>query len=185
MEAFARVNDGFSLDRVIADPELNRALADQCRVLGLPGEARAWNLALFNLRKRGRLAEIATQRRTDIDWRYCDAFLFASEIAWRELIEKGAKSLDEILCDPALASEFDCAAAQLRPDSGRWNIAGRRSSFARWHRRRSTRAKLLKPGRFKQPMKAFTSAPERRRKQPACISYPHPMKRYTSADRST
>ncbi len=92
LEAFGKINDGYSLDRVIADPELSAALADECRRLGLPGEARTWNHALFNLRKRGRLSAIPSERRTDIDWQACDEFLFASEIAWKRLAreEKGA-----------------------------------------------------------------------------------------------
>src|SRR5688500_202967 len=43
IEAFQKVSDGYSLDRVVADPELNGLFAEQCRSLGLPGEARSWN----------------------------------------------------------------------------------------------------------------------------------------------
>ena len=89
LAAFATVHAGYSLDRVIADPDLNAALADECCRLGLAGEARTWNYALFNLRKRGRLSGIPAQRRTEIDWRQCDNFLFASEIAWKKLMVDG------------------------------------------------------------------------------------------------
>ena len=161
LEAFGKVNDGYSLDRVIADQDLNVALAEQCRLLGLPGEARTWNQALFNLRKRGRLAGIPTQRRTDIKWEYCDAFLFASEIAWRELLEKGAKSLDEILCDPALAGEFDRAAARFAPGFKPLEYRWAALKLRKMAQAARTRAKVLKPARFKRPMGAFTAASER------------------------
>jgi site-specific DNA-methyltransferase (adenine-specific) len=161
LEAFAKVNEGYSLDRVIADPDLNAAVAEQCVLLGLPGEARTWNHALFNLRKRGRLTGIPTQRRTDIDWAYCDAFLFASEIAWRELIEKGAKSLDEILCDPALATEFDCVAARFAPGFKPLEYRWAALKLRKMAQAARTRAKLLKPARFNRPMSAFAAAPER------------------------
>jgi len=55
IEAFRRVNDGFSLDRVIADPNLNAALASRCKFIGLPGDIRFWNRKLFRLRKAGKL----------------------------------------------------------------------------------------------------------------------------------
>jgi site-specific DNA-methyltransferase (adenine-specific) len=161
LEAFGTVNDGYSLDRVIADPDLNAALTEQCRRLSLPGEARTWNHALFNLRKRGRLAGIATQRRTDLDWEYCDAFLFASEIAWRELVEKGAKSLDEILCDPALAAEFDQVAARFAPGFKSLEYRWAALKLRKMARAARTRAKLLKPGRFQPPMSAFAAACDR------------------------
>jgi hypothetical protein len=42
-----------------------------------------------------------------------DEFLFASEIAWSEM--KGHGTLDEILCDPDLANQFDEIAKRLAP----------------------------------------------------------------------
>jgi site-specific DNA-methyltransferase (adenine-specific) len=161
LEAFAQVNDGYSLDRVIADPDLNVALAEQCSAHGLPGEARTWNHALFNLRKRGRLSGIPTQRQTDMDWAYCDAFLFASEIAWRELMEKGAKSLDEILCDPALAADFDRVATRFAPGFKPLEYRWAALKLRKMAQSARTRAKLLKPARFKRPMSAFAASSDR------------------------
>ena len=107
--------DGFSLDRVVADPELNQQLADTCRYLGLPGEARTWNWHLFRMRKAGLLVELPTTRRTKFSWEICDEYLFASEIAWRQMIDAGSESLDSILCDPFLAAEFDAIAKRWAP----------------------------------------------------------------------
>ena len=115
LDAYRRSYDGYSLDRVIADPELNAKFAEGCQSLGLPGEARTWNWALFGLRKAGKFADIPTTQRTEFGWEDCDQFLFASEIAWRRMIDQGYDSLDTILCDPGLAAEFDSIAQQCCP----------------------------------------------------------------------
>ncbi len=113
IEAFRRVYQGYSLDRVVVDPELSVALADECGRLGLPGDLGWWNRGLFRARKAGRLAHLPTTRRTELSWEHCDQFLFAAEIAWRQLLDQGYKSLDEILCDPRAAQEFDRLASRF------------------------------------------------------------------------
>ncbi len=115
LEAFRQTHDGFSLDRVVADPQLNQRLADACRQLGLPGEARTWNWVLFGMRKAGLLVDTPTTRRTEFSWTDCEEYLFASEIAWRQMIDAGSESLDSILCDPFLAAEFDAIAKRWAP----------------------------------------------------------------------
>jgi site-specific DNA-methyltransferase (adenine-specific) len=53
---------------------------------------------------------------TRIGWDQIDTFLFASEIAWRRVSELYADaSLDDIFCDPRLASKFDEIAAAYSP----------------------------------------------------------------------
>ncbi|HEY5315384.1 MAG TPA: DNA methyltransferase [Pirellulales bacterium] len=115
VKAYASVYEQFSVDRVVADPELNAALADACRELGLPGEPRTWNQHLFSMRKAGQLAHLPALRRTELSWQQCEAYLFASEIAWRQMIDDGHESLDTILCDPALAGAFDEVARRWAP----------------------------------------------------------------------
>ena len=115
IEAFRLTSDGYSLDRLIADPDMNAAMADACRKLGLVGDERTWNHTLFRLRKAGKLVGIPTQRRTEFSWQECDPYLFASEIALQQMLERGFKSLDEILCDPQVASEFDQCAQNFAP----------------------------------------------------------------------
>ena len=115
-EAFCRVHEGFSEDRVVADPDLNLRFVETCRRFGLVGDARTWNTLLFRLRKRGAHAGIETTRRTSISWEDCDSYLFASEIALQTMLDdKQGESLDEILCDPELASEFDRRAQRWAP----------------------------------------------------------------------
>jgi len=115
-EAFGATHDGYSADRVVADPDLNKEFVSVCTNLGLVGDARIWNTLLFRLRKTSKLTHIETLHRTDLSWEDCDKYIFASEIAWQSMLnDKSAKSLDEILCDPALAAEFDRLARQFAP----------------------------------------------------------------------
>jgi len=114
-EALRGVSNGYSLDRVVADPELNSDLVEACRKLSLPGDVPSWNRMLFRMRKAGKLAHITTEKRTEISWEKCDPYLFASEIALTKMLEQGHPSLDEILCNPALGQEFDAIATWLAP----------------------------------------------------------------------
>jgi hypothetical protein len=77
------------------------------------------------MRKAGLLAHLATAHRTELTWDDCEPFLFASEIAWREMINRECESLDSILCDPGLAKEFDEIASRWAPgfDSLRYRWA--------------------------------------------------------------
>lgn len=108
IEAFRLTHDGFSTDRLVADPDLNSRFIATCVKFGLPGDPCIWNTLLFHLRKSGKLAHIETSRKTHIPWERCDRYLFASEVAWQMMLDdNAAESLDEILCDPALAEQFD------------------------------------------------------------------------------
>jgi DNA modification methylase len=152
LKSYRESYDGYSLDRVIADPALNSNLIAACAELGLPGDARTWNSHLFRLRKAGLLADLPTHQRTEFDWEACEPYLFASEIAWRQMIEKGCASLDEILCDPVLASEFDTRAKMWAPGftplEYRWAALKIRKN-AKTVR---SRAELLKDARLSDPI---------------------------------
>ncbi|HEY1784173.1 MAG TPA: DNA methyltransferase, partial [Pirellulales bacterium] len=115
LAAFRGCYDGYSLDRVVADPALNERLAEACQQAGLPGEPGTWNATLFRLRKAGRFADIPTPNRTEFSWEECDPYLFASEIAWRHMLDQGCDSLDTILCHPHLAATFDEVARRWAP----------------------------------------------------------------------
>ncbi len=115
LKAYRDTYDGYSVDRVVIDPELNSRFIAACQQLHLPGEARAWNSTLFGLRKAGELADLPTSKRTEFDWQECEPFLFASEIAWGQLVDQGCESLDAIFCDPHLAAEFDGIASRWAP----------------------------------------------------------------------
>lgn len=113
--AFLHVHQGYSLDRIIIDPELNQQFGAACLQRGLVGDLRSWNQALFRMRKAGQLADIATHARTEITWEACDSFLYASEIAVRSMLDRGFKGVDCVLSDPAFAAEFDEIAQRLAP----------------------------------------------------------------------
>lgn len=153
-EAFRMMHDGYSADRVVADPNLNKEFVDACLRLDLVGDARTWNMLLFRLRKAGHLADVETRQRTSVSWDECDNYMFASEIAWQSLLNDGsAKSLDEILCDPELASEFDKIANQFAPGyeplEYRWAALKLRKE-AKFARSRS--ALLTPPTRFSEKL---------------------------------
>ena len=118
VEAFAAANRGYSVDRLVADPILNEDFQVACQRRSLPGTAGERNRFLFRLRKAGKLkaAGIDTTARTCIDWDHISPFVFASEIAWRLIANKYCDmSLDEIFCDPRIATQFDQLAGNFAP----------------------------------------------------------------------
>jgi site-specific DNA-methyltransferase (adenine-specific) len=106
IEAFFAVRDGFSVDRVIADPDLNSRFIDVCRRLGIPGQPGNWNHRLMNLRKAGHLAGLPRSRKTTLSPEDLDGYRFACEIAIQELHQRGL-ALDKVLCEPNSAAELD------------------------------------------------------------------------------
>lgn len=114
--AFSAAHNGFPTDIVLADPEISAAFITECEGRGIPGSARVWNRVLLRLRKRtGNVLPPTTQKST-LAFEDCEPYLFASEIAWKTLIDsERAISLDDILCDPYLAEEFDALAAGSAP----------------------------------------------------------------------
>ena len=116
VEAFRLTHDGYSADRVVADPELNQPFVEACKKLGVVGNPQIWNTLLFRQRKSGNLATVETTKRTTFSWEEIDRYLIGSEIAWQQMLdEKAAKTVDEILCDPELAERFDEIASQFAP----------------------------------------------------------------------
>lgn len=148
IDAFAAACDGYSADRVVADPELSQVFAQHCQQQGLPGSERDWNHHLFGLRKSGKLAEIKTTKRTELTWEEFDKLSFASEIALRQMIDAGAESLDEILCDPQLAAEFDAIAQKFAPGSAIVSYRLTALKLRKEAKSARTRAQLLKLGRL-------------------------------------
>ena len=117
IEAFSKTNRGYSVDRLIADPILNEDFQLACDRLSVPGTPAERNRFLFRIRKAGKLkaASVDTTVRTKIGWSEVSPFLFASEIAWRQIVNKYCMSLDEIFCDPRVGVQFDAIAAGFAP----------------------------------------------------------------------
>ena len=103
---------GFSPDRVVADPELNAAFLSEAGRLGLTAAAATLNRSLLNLRKAGDLRGRKSRKTSFVDEQ---DYRFAAEMAIRFLERRDGISLDSIICDPQLAAEFDAYAARIAP----------------------------------------------------------------------
>lgn len=158
LAAFEATSNGYSLDRVMADPALQSDLHEECRSRDLPGEPRTWNHLLFRLRKAGRLAHLATRERTNFSWTDCDRYLFGVEIALRQLHDQYQVTLDELLADPELAAEFDVCCTRLAPGATpleyRWAALKLRKEA---HAAR-VRKLALTPGRWRPEIAVTESA---------------------------
>jgi len=134
-EAYCRVRDGFSADRVVADPDLNAQFLKTCRELGLDEPPALLNKTLLNGRKAAFLTGLSRSQRTS--FRNEDEYRFASEVAARYLQQRDEVSLDEIISDPSRASEFDRIAQDIAP--------GYSSLQYRWAALNLRKAKRLRP----------------------------------------
>jgi site-specific DNA-methyltransferase (adenine-specific) len=121
MQAFLEVREGYSADKVIADPDADRKFLRRCRELGLAGTDYELNWKLMNARKAKKLSglsELIKTKRYTVG-KVIDEFEYASELAVRYMQQSKNVSVDQIICDPELAEEFDTYAAQLAPDFSR------------------------------------------------------------------
>ncbi|MEZ6129532.1 MAG: site-specific DNA-methyltransferase [Planctomycetaceae bacterium] len=154
VEAFKTAHNGFSVDVLLADPDLNAAFVDECQRIGIPGNPRLWNHRLLRIRKRtgNGMSGVHSQRRFSMPFSACEPFLFASEAAWKTLInEERAESLDEILCDPHLAMTFDGIAHEFAPGFSslqyRWGALRIRKD-AKWSRTEGLQLDEVAPKRM-------------------------------------
>lgn len=151
-QAYLEVRDGYSIDRVVADPELDRRFLGRCRELALAGTDFALNWKLFNGRKNKHFSDLPKTKNYTSSRE--DEFEFSSEIAIRHvqerhrLLRNHVVSLDRIICDPDLAAEFDQVAARLAPGFSpldyRWVALGIRKAAGRY----SSKAQAIKLPRF-------------------------------------
>jgi len=113
IQAFGEVRDGYSADRVVADPALDRQFLRRCRELGMSGTDFDLNWALLSARKNSQMSLLPKTKRYTVTG--TDEFEYASELAVRHLELTKHVSLDRIICDPDLAQEFDEYAKRLAP----------------------------------------------------------------------
>lgn len=130
IQAFGEIRDGYSADRVVADPTLNRRFLRRCRELGLSGTDYDLNWRLLNARKNSLMSDLPRTKRYTVN--ETDKFEYASELAVRHLQRTKNVSLDQIICDPDLAHEFDRFAGRLAPGftplEYRWMALGLRKA---------------------------------------------------------
>ena len=143
-QAFHKVRNGWSPDRVVADPELNSQFLRECASLGATQSASILNRCLLNLRKASQLSGLRSKRTS---FRTQQDYVFASEIAVRFLERRDGITLDDVICDPVRATEFDGIAARIAP--------GYTALQYRWAALSLRKGKRLRPepiGRAIQPV---------------------------------
>lgn len=130
VSAFKDVRDGFSPDRVVVDPFLNSLFLEKCNKLRPGISAKNANKHLLNARKAGLLKGLKTTKRTG--FKDEDDYRYASEIAVRFIEKRDAVTLDDIICDPERASDFDKITSRICPDHSplqyRWAALNLRKS---------------------------------------------------------
>ncbi|MBM83448.1 MAG: site-specific DNA-methyltransferase [Planctomycetaceae bacterium] len=114
IEAFENSGQGYPADYVLCDEDLNKDFVSDCRSRGLGGSGYIWNRYLLQLRKAGKLPK-SKIRPANITSAQMDQFGYASEVAWRLLAIDYRKTLDDILCSPEFAEEFDRLASEFGP----------------------------------------------------------------------
>ncbi len=105
---------GYPADYLLCHKELNKEFVATCLKKGIGGNAYVWNRYLLTLRKAGKLPP-ATKRLEQFTADKLTLFGFASEVAWRLLAIDYQKTLDDILCSPEFAEEFDRLATEFGP----------------------------------------------------------------------
>lgn len=117
VQAFTDVHEGYSQDRIVADPDYNAKFLRRCREIGLTDPDASLNHALYTVRKskkqRERLGIVLPATTRDTVFDDYDGYRYAAEIAVRVLQSTKGVTLDRIICDPELAKQFDKIALGL------------------------------------------------------------------------
>jgi site-specific DNA-methyltransferase (adenine-specific) len=129
LAAREQYGDKRSTDYFIANPDRNRVFLNFCRDFGVKGADFEINKALLNARKSGNLSGLKS-KPFSISY---GGFAFASEFAATQLRYKTGRSIDDILCDPVLATQFDAIARKITPGHSsfeyRWAIFSIRKAW--------------------------------------------------------
>ncbi len=112
IEAYKKA--GYPADYILCDKELNEAFISDCLARGIGGSAFIWNRYLLRLRKANKLPK-STKHPKRISAEELNRYGFASEVAWRLLEIDYQKTLDDILCSPEFAAEFDRLSREFGP----------------------------------------------------------------------
>jgi DNA modification methylase len=114
IESFAIAAQGVSAQHLLCDPELNAAFVKECSQQGLKGSPFFWNRLLLSLDESDKLSN-SNRPGHQISDEELDQFGYASEVAWRLMEIDYNKSLEDILCSPDFAAEFDRLASLYGP----------------------------------------------------------------------
>lgn len=114
IESYAKAAQGYPVDYLLCNEELDAAFIKECLSRGIGGNAAVWNRYLLHLRKAGKLPG-SSKRPDSMTSDQMDRYGYASEVAWRLLAIDYRKTLDDIFCSPDFASEFDRLAKLYGP----------------------------------------------------------------------
>ena len=180
VDAYRKSCEGHATDFILCDPELNQRFVSACRKNSLPGDASIWNRLLLRIRKSGGLPKTDRPRQWITAWD-TDLCRAASEAAMQLLCLDFALTLDEILCSPVAAAEFD----QL---AGRFCGPAKASAFElRWAalaiRKRASKSRKLAMQRIQHwPRRLPQAIPLA---QCVCPRYEHPGVYVVAVDRDS
>jgi len=146
--AFETTHEGWAVDRVVADPDLQARFYNECVRLGLPLSQKETCLRLLKLRKIG--GALRGTERYSVSSEQCEPYLHACEIAWATVhADHPDISIEEILADPKLAAQFDRIAKDFSPGftslDYRWGALRLRKTL---NKTRTKAATLNAPRRF-------------------------------------
>lgn len=128
--AFAATHDGWSVDEVILNDDLNSAFLEKCRDQ-LPAVTPAeLNWRLLNMRKAGTLKSKTTRSGT----RPSREHVAVAEMVARSLIDQHGATIDRIMADPKLRVQFDSKAIALGKDLDTYLV--RKAAFGLRKKRR-------------------------------------------------
>lgn len=128
--AFATTHDGWSVDEVILNDDLNRAFLKKCQDQ-LPGVATAkLNWRLLNMRKAGSLKTKTTRSGA----KPSRAHVAVAEMVARSLIDQHAVTIDRIMADPKLRVQFDAKTNAIGKDLDTYLV--RKAAFGLRKKRR-------------------------------------------------
>lgn len=168
IDAYRATCQGASTDYILCDPGLDAEFVGACRKKGLRGGAYVWNRLLLRIRKAGKLPGVDESRRR-LTFEMMDAYSYAGEIAMHLMSLNHACSLDDVLCSPQAAAEFDQIAEGFAPGFSpleyRWAALAIRKRarqskalaekcFLQWRQRRLPRATPLsrcQTARYERP----------------------------------
>jgi len=114
IKAYQQTCQDLSTDELLCNREKDKEFAAACRQQKLRGDVTMWNHFLLRIRKAGDLPKLkksGPKRKLP----HFDEYSFASEIAAHLMSVNYDLSLDEVLCSPAAADEFDELAQKLAP----------------------------------------------------------------------
>jgi DNA modification methylase len=143
IDAYRETCAGNSTDYILCNPDLDAEFVSACRKKGLQGDGFLWNRLLLRIRKDGKLPRTHKSNKR-LSFKTMDEYSYASEIAMQLLSLDYGYTLDEVLCSPQAATEFDRIAEQFAPGFSPFEY--------RWAalaiRKRATQSRLLAEGRF-------------------------------------